>query len=1542
MKNIFNQSHPNNVDPNYTGNFDIDPQNLVIGQEYIIQSVGDTDWIACGATHGIRNEVFTATGQGSGSGKAIEYIGYHKRILPLITTNANHELDPIAFPQYRPHDTILGPDQDYKKFAKDIVPPFHAYFSDTIGGNEGNFNRFDVWNKPSIIGYPSAVEIEPVQYQDDMTDIFYAKGESPNARGAGIIFPSAHPFNDGDPIVLSGFDGDFAQLNGVTLYARNDNPDVTISLWYDKQLTQQVFIRPSQDISFLYNSGDFATVDLDELGRFGEITFKNSGGHILANGDTVQFSTRSYSNPENLYWNYTNGIYTGGDAMPFVVGNYSPKFTVTDVPDVYSPETAKFIIEGSFDPITPEAYSISIENLRAKHSIEPDLIEGDRNLFKLHIDLSDTPARFIDMSTGVWFTSRQGYLDKSSRVNDTYQTDQFGDPSGVKYYLKELPNESDIYEVYSDKELTTPVYWNDSILMSEVKSGEFFRFNYPAGTDVLVGATVTPLSTGEFALDGITYIDDYILTVPQQYNEVIQESLDGSKSNPVMAKWSSDYNRYIITEPNGQTFYGSSNFISMPQVTLSQKATSTILSETAPNIPVYSDSGNLSLNDTDEVLIVINSPTDYDSTTFNIMGEYFLDDITLSQVFDSLQHIIDNNGSSSGVASDFTEFRLENTGETYEGNTIYRITWTKDAYDMSVTSPTVGTSIGHALISYFGANYGDTSGTIYTYNCPLLPMFSSIPTSWTINGDIVSLVFEIPYGYTLPFNSNDKIFWTRPRLVRIDGEKFIAVRNSSQYFNLYEYDAYMFENRLVEPTYLLDEYPSGVTVKTSWQEVKNLAEYEIQNNPDIDWSDLGDHIMPYFGPVLMDTSTNPPTEVEIDPTVDNGAMSFLCIPKYDQYSIKNMLSRTVSYRDVPGYVDDGYGDDYTYGGMWDNMYFLERDTNLYEGDQQLRATAVAYSNYTPTPSVLNKYYGKIPAFTPISTQLPNPGRGGHLGEWMYKERYAMIMPIVDRRPVRGGPIQHAPKYTIGYDAQDDFRFNQVRPLTLDGSEMGLPEDERVNVEFQMYRIVQYYEDFGAESSYFDFESLYGESDDFWQSTLTDDLNIYGSVPGDYNESDKYGLSNSRNPLLRESSSGVLQIPDPFDFDVYVMAKASSTQFQSKPYLEIINNDNRNLEIGRMTILKNNNDEWFVRELIEPGRYLSNSNPPPNPPTMDQGTVSTNFESTTAYHLTSLDLIHFGNKQWDPETTYMSARIYKPWTENRLGYSTLTESGIDGHGPESAPEITMDFDSNNRIRHFYFNGPHEVDYGSDDPVMLVIIGDPAAPSEQELTPLEQEELLELTSGWDNNSDRDHKLWPTSVLPSSVSVGVNHFNTTAVSKGGKKFVKDGGIQKWSINLKYPPMTTQEFAPFLAAANSANGAAYSFKLPLRVGDFTMFKFHDGGTVDTGLLYTEVLPGTSEILLDGLTNNDVINNGEMVVIGESNNGHINTVVATSDTNVFGETRVKLSYPIQETQLAGTFVEFNPEYAIVSLSENSFQFSEDINGLYYLEVDFDFDGWRE
>ena len=183
-----------------------------VGKQYFIYFLGTTDWTLYGAVHNVVGEVFTTTSTNTSGtippGFVGEYVGYHKRILPLMNTNANHTLSSTAFPQYKTNQNSVEPDQDYSKLAKDIIPPFADYFDDTTGTT----NRFDIWEKPILLGSTTDVNTVVNLTPSAVTESYSADGP--------VTFTLSQDIVRGTEVSFSGFIGALSDLNGTTKYAR--------------------------------------------------------------------------------------------------------------------------------------------------------------------------------------------------------------------------------------------------------------------------------------------------------------------------------------------------------------------------------------------------------------------------------------------------------------------------------------------------------------------------------------------------------------------------------------------------------------------------------------------------------------------------------------------------------------------------------------------------------------------------------------------------------------------------------------------------------------------------------------------------------------------------------------------------------------------------------------------------------------------------------------------------------------------------------------------------------------------------------------------------------------------------------------------------------------------------------------------------------------------------------------------------------------------------------------------------------------------------
>ena len=282
MKNLFNESHGHPfVDPNYLGNDDIDPANLVTGTEYIIQVVGDTTWTSLGATEGDRRgERFTATGQAPAgtTGKAIQAHGLYERFQEIVNTNSNNTLSSARYPQYKSQLGSTDTAETNLKYFTGLVAKFSDYYADDSA--TGDMSREDIWKKPLIVG--TVTDVNASSSFATVSGSTEAYVSSPNGGTLGTLFDTTpdHTLPGGagttwTAVIPTSFNGTASELNGTTMYATRADDD-TFRLAYDS----------NGDRLYIGRSLESTTVTSTEFDLLGEnVKFLTS--HTFLDGERV-------------------------------------------------------------------------------------------------------------------------------------------------------------------------------------------------------------------------------------------------------------------------------------------------------------------------------------------------------------------------------------------------------------------------------------------------------------------------------------------------------------------------------------------------------------------------------------------------------------------------------------------------------------------------------------------------------------------------------------------------------------------------------------------------------------------------------------------------------------------------------------------------------------------------------------------------------------------------------------------------------------------------------------------------------------------------------------------------------------------------------------------------------------------------------------------------------------------------------------------------------------------------------------------------------
>ena len=225
---------------------------------------------------------------------------------------------------------------------------------------------------------------------------------------------------------------------------------------------------------------------------------------------------------------------------------------------------------------------------------------------------------------------------------------------------------------------------------------------------------------------------------------------------------------------------------------------------------------------------------------------------------------------------------------------------------------------------------------------------------------------------------------------------------------------------------------------------------------------------------------------------------------------------------------------------------------------------------------------------------------------------------------------------------------------------------------------------------------------------------------------------------------------------------------------------------------------------------------------------------------------------------------------------------------------------------------------------------------------QEDVFDLDTEWDTNGFSNLKTWPDTVLPSSIQMKYNQPSQTTSSQNGVKYVRNLGFTKWAMEVTYPPMTESQFAVYHSAAQKAKGQFVPFQFDIMKSNNGFFlDFHDANTTKNIRLKDDSTASNNTVLLEGFANNETINEGELMIMGSTINGNIHTITNSGLSNIYGEFKARLAYPIGTAMTASQQAYLDPEHLVVTLGEDGFEYAKDTNGFYYVKIKLDLDQYK-
>jgi len=155
----------------------VDAGSFVVGEQYNIREVGDTDWIAIGATNGTLNEYFTATGAGSGTGKARETDG----------TITSHQSNPIS--EWDAVSFMYVYDHTYYHDTLGVNGSNATYWYGSTPSNWDNITTSDKYFDKSIAAFSALIDADGKV--DSIAEVLRPDGDGNNLYG-GWGYNSSH------------------------------------------------------------------------------------------------------------------------------------------------------------------------------------------------------------------------------------------------------------------------------------------------------------------------------------------------------------------------------------------------------------------------------------------------------------------------------------------------------------------------------------------------------------------------------------------------------------------------------------------------------------------------------------------------------------------------------------------------------------------------------------------------------------------------------------------------------------------------------------------------------------------------------------------------------------------------------------------------------------------------------------------------------------------------------------------------------------------------------------------------------------------------------------------------------------------------------------------------------------------------------------------------------------------------------------------------------------------------------------------------------
>ena len=333
---------------------------------------------------------------------------------------------------------------------------------------------------------------------------------------------------------------------------------------------------------------------------------------------------------------------------------------------------------------------------------------------------------------------------------------------------------------------------------------------------------------------------------------------------------------------------------------------------------------------------------------------------------------------------------------------------------------------------------------------------------------------------------------------------------------------------------------------------------------------------------------------------------------------------------------------------------------------------------------------------------------------------------------------------------------------------------------------------------------------------------------------------------------------------------------------------------------------------------------------------------THNHKASNPNVYFpGNQTYKQRTgasTYVNAAIVED------DYYDIDSSTTSDFTDGTKPSLTVSQSTEGYISGISLGSTGRITTGQK---MLTIGATPDSYTPPALTPAEQEDVWDTDDEWASDGSSQLKTWPDHVTPRSAVINYSSPTIVNNSQSGIKYTRSVGHTKWRLEVEYPPMSAEDFQEFHVIAQAAHGQStpFYFKLRSQYGTNILWSdFYDGtSSTYTPRVKDAISPGDTTLLVEGFNSNEsnAFKRGEVFIGSKNENGSLHTSLSSTDANVFGEAKIRTPWPFREAKSAGSEIDKDPFWAIVTLGSDNFEYTVDVNNYYYVSVAFDLDSWK-